>query len=73
MREIGLPADAVVQPNATLSDTLNEMLTARYSCAIVVDSDRAYQGIVDIDTINEAVRGMRLAEQGRLREEISSS
>jgi len=73
LREIGLPADAVVQPNATLSDTLNEMLTARYSCAIVVDSDRAYQGIVDIDTINEAVRGMRLAEQGRLREEISSS
>ncbi|MBA2530737.1 MAG: ABC transporter, partial [Nocardioidaceae bacterium] len=43
------------------------------SCAIVVDSDRAYQGIVDIDTINEAVRGMRLAEQGRLREEMSSS
>jgi len=73
LREIGLPADAVVQPNATLSDTLNEMLTARYSCAIVVDSDRSYQGIVDIDTINEAVRGMRLAEQGRLREEMSSS
>ncbi|CAN5465771.1 betaine/proline/choline family ABC transporter ATP-binding protein [soil metagenome] len=73
LREIGLPADAVVQPNATLSDTLNEMLTARYSCAIVVDSDRSYQGIVDIDTINEAVRGMRLAEQGRLRGEMSSS
>jgi len=67
--EIGLPADAVVQPNATLSDTLNEMLTARYSCAIVVDSDRAYQGIVDIDTINESVRGMRQAEQDRLRGE----
>ncbi len=67
--EIGLPADAVVQPNATLSDTLNEMLTARYSCAIVVDSDRNYQGIVDIETINEAVRGMRMAEQSRLRGE----
>jgi len=67
--EIGLPADAVVQPNATLSDTLNEMLTARYSGAIVVDSDRAYQGIVDIDTINESVRGMRQAEQDRLRGE----
>lgn len=69
IREIGLPADAVVQPNATLSDTLNEMLTARYSCAIVVDSDRSYQGVVDIETINEAVRGMRTAEQDRLREE----
>jgi osmoprotectant transport system ATP-binding protein len=72
LRDIGLPADAVVQPNATLSDTLNEMLTARYSCAIVVDSNRAYRGIVDIDTINEAVRSMRTAEQGRLREELSS-
>ena len=62
----------MVQPNATLSDTLNEMLTARYSCAIVVDSARSYQGIVDIDTINEAVRGMRIAEQGRLRGEIGA-
>jgi osmoprotectant transport system ATP-binding protein len=69
LREIGLPADAVVQPNATLSDTLNEMLTARYSCAIVVDSSRAYQGIVDIETINDAVRSMRHAERGRLRAE----
>ncbi len=62
----GLPADAVVQPNATLSDTLNEMLTARYSTAIVTDSSGVYQGIVDIDAINDAVRGMREAERGRL-------
>ena len=64
---VGLPAEAVVQPNATLSDTLNEMITARYSTAIVVDSSNAYQGIVDIDTINETVRSMRRAERGRLR------
>ncbi|CAN5321867.1 betaine/proline/choline family ABC transporter ATP-binding protein [soil metagenome] len=64
--DIGLPAEAVVQPNATLSDTLNEMLTARYSTAIVVDSSNAYQGIVDIDTINDTVRSMRHAEQVRL-------
>jgi osmoprotectant transport system ATP-binding protein len=67
LSQIGLPADAVVQPNATLSDTLNEMITARYSTAIVVDSSRAYQGIVDIDTINESMRSMREAERGRLR------
>ncbi len=67
LSEIGLPPEAVVQPNATLSDTLNEMLTARYSTAIVVDASRAYQGIVDIDTINETVRSMRRAERGRLR------
>ena len=66
LSEIGLPPEAVVQPNATLSDTLNEMLTARYSTAIVVDDSRAYQGIVDIDTINETVRSMRRAERGRL-------
>ena len=65
----GLPAEAVVQPNATLSDTLNEMITARYSTAIVVDSSNAYQGIVDIDTINETVRTLRRAERGRLRHE----
>jgi len=67
LTDIGLPAEAVVQPNATLSDTLNEMLTARYSTAIVVDASNAYQGIVDIDTINETVRSMRRAEQTRLR------
>ena len=67
LSEIGLPPEAVVQPHATLSDTLNEMITARYSTAIVVDSSRAYQGIVDIDTINETVRSMRRAERGRLR------
>jgi osmoprotectant transport system ATP-binding protein len=71
LAEIGMPAEALVEPHATLSDTLNEMLTARYSCAIVVDSSRAYQGIVDIDTINEAVRGMRDAEHARLRGQLS--
>jgi osmoprotectant transport system ATP-binding protein len=70
---IGLPAEAVVQPNATLSDTLNEMITARYSTAIVVDSDNAYQGIVDIDTINATVRTMREAERDRLRPHESAN
>ncbi len=67
LSEIGLPPEAVVQPNATLSDTLNEMLSARYSTAIVTDSARAYQGVVDIDTINETVRSLRRAERGRLK------
>lgn len=68
LAEIGLPL-AVVSPRATLSDTLNEMLTARYSTAVVVDEAGAYSGVVDIDTINEAIRGMRSAEQDRLRGE----
>ncbi len=71
LSEIGLPL-AVVEPRATLSDTLNEMLTARYSTAVVVDESGAYSGVVDIDTINEAIRGMRTAEQDRLRGASSS-
>jgi osmoprotectant transport system ATP-binding protein len=66
LSEIGLPL-AVVEPRATLSDTLNEMLTARYSTAVVINDDGVYQGVVDIDTINEAIRGMRTAERDRLR------
>jgi osmoprotectant transport system ATP-binding protein len=69
--QAGLPAEAVVEPHATLSDTLNEMLTARHACAIVVDRDGAYRGIVDIETINEAVRGMRHAERDRLRDQLA--
>ena len=67
--EIGLPL-AMVEPRATLSDTLNEMLTARYSTAVVIDESGAYAGVVDIDTINEAIRGMRTAERSRLRSEL---
>ncbi|MGH3383693.1 MAG: betaine/proline/choline family ABC transporter ATP-binding protein [Nocardioidaceae bacterium] len=67
----GLPAEAVVEPHATLSDTLNEMLTARYAVAIVVDEHGAYNGVVDIETINEAVRGMRTAERSRLRGQLT--
>lgn len=71
LTEVGLPADAVIQPHATLSDTLNEMLVASYSAAIVVGDDGAYRGIVDIDSINDAVRGMRAAERRRLRDRLS--
>jgi len=66
LAEVGLPL-AVVEPRATLSDTLNEMLTARYSTAVVVDESGTYRGVVDIDTINAAIRGMRSAERDRLR------
>lgn len=67
LREVGLPPDAVVEPHSTLSDTLNAMITARYSTAIVVDSAGRYQGIVEIDSINQAVRTMRSAEHLRLK------
>jgi len=65
--QIGLPPEAVVEPQATLNDALNELITANYSVAIVVDADGAYQGIVDIDHINEAIRGMRTAARAKAR------
>ena len=66
LSEVGLPM-TVVQPHATLSDTLNEMVTARYSTAVVIDESGAYTGVVDIDTINEAIRGMRTGERRAAR------
>ncbi|MGI8693342.1 MAG: betaine/proline/choline family ABC transporter ATP-binding protein [Geodermatophilaceae bacterium] len=65
--QIGLPPEAVVEPQATLNDALNELITANYSVAIVVDADGTYQGIVDIDHINEAIRGMRTAARAKAR------
>ncbi len=66
--QVGLPPEAVVEPQATLNDALNELITANYSVAIVVDSAGAYQGIVDIDHINEAIRTMRSDARARSRE-----
>ncbi|MBA2768393.1 MAG: betaine/proline/choline family ABC transporter ATP-binding protein, partial [Sporichthyaceae bacterium] len=42
--QIGLPPEAVVEPQATLNDALNELISANYSVAIVVDATGAYQG-----------------------------
>ncbi|OZM83899.1 ABC transporter ATP-binding protein [Pseudonocardia sp. MH-G8] len=71
LSEMGLPV-AVVTPHATLSDTLNEMITARYSTAVVVDESGAYAGVVDIDTINEAIRGMRTGERSAARNRLEA-
>jgi osmoprotectant transport system ATP-binding protein len=72
LSEVGLPI-AVVTPHATLSDTLNEMLTARYSTAVVVDDSGAYAGVVEIDTINEAIRGMRTRERSAARDRLEAT
>ncbi len=71
--QVGLPPEAVVQPEATLNDALNELITANYSVAIVVDSTGAYQGIVDIDQINEAIRGMRTTARAKARAELGDA
>lgn len=59
---VGLPAKAIVQPVATLHDALDEMLVGSVGCAIVVDDDGRYQGIVDINDVMVAIRKMRDAD-----------
>ncbi|MGB0100212.1 MAG: betaine/proline/choline family ABC transporter ATP-binding protein [Nocardioides sp.] len=56
---MGLDARAVVEPQATLADALNELITSNGGCAIVVDDRGAYLGVVDLETIMAAVRTMR--------------
>ena len=58
----GLPAKALVEPRATLSDALDEMLVGSVGCAIVVDDRQRYQAIVDIDDVMAAIRQMREAD-----------
>jgi len=62
----GLPATALVEPQGTLHDALDEMITSNVGCAIVVDKEGAYQGVVDIDTVMTAVNTLREELRGRL-------
>src|SRR5699024_2950204 len=55
----GTVISPTISPRATLSDALNELITARHSVAIVTADDGAFLGVVDIDQINEAIREMR--------------
>ncbi len=55
----GLPASATVEPQATLSDALNELIISNAGCAIVINGEGVYQGIVDMETIMSSVRIMR--------------
>ena len=57
--QAGFPAAAVVEPHATLHDALNEMVSSHVGCAIVVDGQRRYTGVVDIRTVMRAVDEMR--------------
>jgi osmoprotectant transport system ATP-binding protein len=70
--QIGMEPEAVVEPRATLSDALNELITASYSVVVVVDQEGVYQGIVDIDQINESIRTMRSDAVARAREGLAS-
>ncbi|MTV26119.1 betaine/proline/choline family ABC transporter ATP-binding protein [Nitriliruptoraceae bacterium ZYF776] len=57
--EMGLPARALVEPQATLSDALEEMLLGSAGVSIVVDGRGVFQGIVDVDDIITSIQTMR--------------
>jgi osmoprotectant transport system ATP-binding protein len=59
VRELGLPARATVEGQATLSDALEEMLLGSAGVAIVVDGRGAYRGLLDIDDIITSIQTMR--------------
>jgi osmoprotectant transport system ATP-binding protein len=59
LTESGLPARATVEPQATLSDALEEMLLGSAGVAIVVDGRGVYQGLLDVDDIITSIQAMR--------------
>ncbi|GGK74446.1 ABC transporter ATP-binding protein [Mangrovihabitans endophyticus] len=59
LRTAGLPAVATVEPHATLSDALNEMLTSSAGAAIVVDRSGSYQGLIDFDTVMVTAKSIK--------------
>jgi osmoprotectant transport system ATP-binding protein len=69
----GLPVRALVEPQATLSDALNEMITSSVGLAIVTDGRGAYQGIIDIDTVMVSIHAMREESDAFFRAEKMST
>ena len=69
LEEAGRPAVAIVESNSNLYNTLDTMITSYKGSAIVVDESGRYKGVVDFDTVLEAINAMRPLEQTRDRTE----
>ncbi len=69
LEEAGRPAVAIVEANSNLYNTLDTMITSYKGSAIVVDEGGRYKGVVDFDTVLEAINAMRPLEQTRERTE----
>jgi osmoprotectant transport system ATP-binding protein len=67
LEEAGRPAVAIVETSSSLFTTLDTMITSYKGSAIVVDGEGRYQGVVDFDTVLEAINAMRPEEQTRDR------
>jgi osmoprotectant transport system ATP-binding protein len=67
LAETGVPVEAILEPQATLHDALDEMLTSDGGVLPVVDGEGAFTGVVNLKTIMTAVRsiGTESVEAGR--------
>jgi osmoprotectant transport system ATP-binding protein len=63
LSEMGRPAVAIVKDDANLYDTLDAMITSYKGSAVVVDDAGAYTGVVDFDTVLEAIGEMRPGQE----------
>jgi osmoprotectant transport system ATP-binding protein len=66
--EAGWPAVAIVEEGVSLYSVLDTMITSYKGSAIVVDGEGRYEGVVDFDTVLEAVNAMRPAEGESLQD-----
>ncbi|MPZ88541.1 MAG: ATP-binding cassette domain-containing protein, partial [Nitriliruptorales bacterium] len=70
LERIGLDVRAVVTPQATLADALNEMLDSRFGSAVVVDGG-GYRGTIDMGVIMAAAETIRRSAREESRAGIS--
>ena len=63
LEEAGWPAVAVVEKGSSLYNVLDTMITSYKGSAIVVNDEGRYEGIVDFETVLEAINTMRPIEQ----------
>jgi osmoprotectant transport system ATP-binding protein len=69
LEEAGRPAVAIVEADSSLYNTLDTMITSYKGSAIVVDEEGRYKGVVDFDTVLEAINAMRTPEEEGADEE----
>ena len=67
LSKVGLEVVALVEPQASLADALDEMLTSNGGVAVVVDGKGRYQGVVDMETVISTIRTLRAEAEEALR------
>ncbi len=63
LQALGQQVRSVVEQNATLHDTLEEMLKSSTGQAVVVDPRGRYHGVVEVQHLTEVIRSLRTEAQ----------